>query len=256
MSSSSITIRSGHHHRLRAVAIREDCLILVLHGQKRLHTDSGVFNIQSGQALVIRRGSCVDLENIPSAHGIYLAKVLCFSEGSITQFAQSDVGIRYTQRAPAFEKIPFDIPLAACFHHACTALEDREQHSEKIQEHRVQEVLLALSGAGIVFAPSMQLTWADRVRRLVVSRVSENWDYERVAGVFHLSPSSLQRRLAQERCTLAACVRESRMEVAMSLLQNTDKPISVIAHTCGYSSASKFSAAFRQRFGTLPSQLR
>lgn len=256
MSSSFSTIRSGQHHVLRSVAIRQDCLILVLDGEKRLHTPQGVHSIAAGQALVITRGSHVDLENIPPKNGTYLAKVLSFSEASVTRFTQSDTGTPSRQRIPVFQKVPFRMPLAECFNHACKALEQREQHSEKIQEHRVQEVLLALSGEGIVFVPHVQLSWADRVRHLVAQRPSENWDCEHVARAFHLSPASLQRRLAEEKHSLAACVRESRMEAAMGLLQSTNKPIYDIAQTCGYRSVSKFSTAFRQRFGCLPSKLR
>jgi AraC-like DNA-binding protein len=135
-------------------------------------------------------------------------------------------------------------------------LEHHEGYGERIQEHRIQEVLLALSGVGVVFTPSAYLSWAERVQRLVAQRPAEPWDCEGVARIFHLSASSLQRRLAEENHSLAACVRESRMHTAMGLLQSTDRPIGDIAQACGYRSVSKFSAAFRQRFGTLPSGMR
>lgn len=256
MTSTSSAVRSGQHHRLRSVAIREDCLIWVIHGEKRLHTDQGVLSILAGQALAINRGSHIHLENIPPRHGTYLAKTLSFSEASITRFTQGDSGKPSSERTPFFQRIPLNLPLTEAFNHAWNALEEREHHTEKIQEHRVQEVLLALSGEGFIFMPSKQLSWTERVRRLVTQHPTENWDCKRVAQAFHLSPASLQRRMTKENHSLAACVRESRMETALSLLQSTDKPIYDIAHNCGYRSVSKFSTAFRQRFGSLPSQVR
>jgi transcriptional regulator GlxA family with amidase domain len=44
--------------------------------------------------------------------------------------------------------------------------------------------------------------------------------------------------------------------VAMSLLQGTSLQVSEIALRCGYDSHSRFTAAFRQRFGYPPSHLR
>ena len=256
MSSSFFTIHSRQHYRLRAVTVQADCLIVILNGEKRLHTQHGTYRVKAGQALAIARGSCVDLENIPSLQGVYLAKVLSFSEASIFRFTHGDVDASSKKWVSVFQKIAFHTSFAECFNHACKALEERHQYSEKIQEHRVQEVLLTLSGQGVEFAPITQLSWSARIRQLVSQRPSEHWDRKRVAQVFHLSPSSLQRRLAGEGKSLASCVRESRLEIAMGLLQSTQTPIYDIVQKCGYSSGSKFSIAFRKRYGVLPSQLR
>lgn len=42
----------------------------------------------------------------------------------------------------------------------------------------------------------------------------------------------------------------------MGLLQTTGLQVSEIAGRCGYESHSRFSAAFRERFGFAPSHLR
>ncbi|WP_226860676.1 helix-turn-helix transcriptional regulator [Dickeya dianthicola] len=67
---------------------------------------------------------------------------------------------------------------------------------------------------------------------------------------------TLNRRLSQEGNTIAACVRETRLEAAMALLQSSDRPVAAIALDVGYESHSKFTAAFRRRFGVVPSALR
>jgi hypothetical protein len=70
------------------------------------------------------------------------------------------------------------------------------------------------------------------------------------------SASTLQRRLGEEGESVSASVREVRLQVAMSLLQGTGLQVSEIALRCGYDSHSRFTAAFRQRFGYPPSHLR
>ena len=66
----------------------------------------------------------------------------------------------------------------------------------------------------------------------------------------------LQRRLAQEGETVSQCLRDVRLETALVLLQSSTLQVSEIAARCGYESHSRFSAAFRERFGFPPSQLR
>ncbi|MCA6997736.1 helix-turn-helix domain-containing protein [Dickeya solani] len=46
------------------------------------------------------------------------------------------------------------------------------------------------------------------------------------------------------------------MEAMMVLLQSSDRPVAAIALDVGYESHSKFTAAFRRRFGVVPSALR
>ena len=51
-------------------------------------------------------------------------------------------------------------------------------------------------------------------------------------------------------------MREARLLTAMALLQGSDLQVSEIAVRCGYQSHSRFTAAFRQRFGYAPTHLR
>jgi len=101
-----------------------------------------------------------------------------------------------------------------------------------------------------------ELTWAERVRRLVAQRPHAAWGVNELANSFHVSPSTLRRRLEQEGQTVSDCIREVRLETALLLLQSSTWSISEIAARAGYASHSRFSAAFRTRFGFAPSHLR
>lgn len=56
--------------------------------------------------------------------------------------------------------------------------------------------------------------------------------------------------------SIAAYVTQCRMTHAAKLLRSTDAPLSEIAHEVGYSSQSKFSAAFKKQHQILPSDYR
>lgn len=79
-----------------------------------------------------------------------------------------------------------------------------------------------------------------------------------------LSPSLLSRRLKTSQrqlerlfqkylgCTPSGYYQGLRMERARSLLKQTDLPITEIAVTCGFASASYFSTVYQRYFGLLP----
>ena len=56
--------------------------------------------------------------------------------------------------------------------------------------------------------------------------------------------------------SLAAHMKEHRMEKAASLLRETELSVAEIAGQVGYESQSKFTAAFKEQFGQLPKEYR
>ena len=55
--------------------------------------------------------------------------------------------------------------------------------------------------------------------------------------------------------TIFQYFRQKQMEQALRLLENSGKPIKDIANQMGYENAAKFSAAFKEHMGTLPSNI-
>ena len=80
---------------------------------------------------------------------------------------------------------------------------------------------------------------------------------EELARRFHMNPTTLKEVFrAVYGNSLAAHVREHRMELAASLLRETDLSILEIAHRVGYDSQSKFTAAFKSCYRMLPKDYR
>lgn len=128
--TSYFTIRTGQHYRLRCITLAQDCLVVIVSGEKRLHTPKGVQSIHAGDGLVIARGTSMDVENIPTKKQNYVARMLCFSEASISRFTQSDLGTPQRHKVPSFQKVTLSAPLIDCFDHTCKAWEQKPKKSK------------------------------------------------------------------------------------------------------------------------------
>jgi AraC-like DNA-binding protein len=248
-------IRTRVSHLVRTATVRDDAVGWVVSGRKRLSTPLGEARYASGQAFVLPRSTQWDMLNEPSSGGFYEARLISFSPQTVERFHERFGQFAATPCVQGCASTDADDSFVASFSHAWAALQDLDV-SDALREHRALEVMLLLAERGIVLAPLRELGWADRVHRLVSQRPHAAWPVDELARAFHLSTSTLQRRLGEEGTSASRCVREVRLEAAMALLQGTGLQVSEIAARCGYDSHSRFTAAFRQRFGYAPSHLR
>ena len=242
-------------HSVRTATVRDDLVGWVVEGRKRLVTPTGMHEFAAGQVFLISHATQWDMVNEPGPGGRYVAHILGFTPPMVEQFHDRFGQFAATAALQGCASSVADEAFTATMNHATAALQDSEA-SQAVREHRALEVLLLLAERGLVFAPTSELAWADRVRRLVGQRPQATWAVDDIAHAFHVSSSTLQRRLAQEGASVSQCVREVRLETALALLQGSTLQVSEIASRCGYDSHSRFSAAFRERFGFPPSHLR
>lgn len=97
----------------------------------------------------------------------------------------------------------------------------------------------------------------DRALREVVdylqAHLASNVTLDELSGVANLSKHHLLRQfkistgMPPHRYLIML-----RLERAAALLRTTDAPVQTIAHQCGYASASRFGAAFVQRYAVTP----
>ena len=80
---------------------------------------------------------------------------------------------------------------------------------------------------------------------------------EELARRYLMNPTTLKTVFKEVYgSSLAAHMKEHRMEKAASLLRETDLSVAEIAGQVGYESQSKFTAAFKEQFGRLPKEYR
>lgn len=254
-AASTHLIRTRVSHTVRTATIRDDLLGWVVSGRKRLSSPFGETHFAAGKVFLISRATQWDVINEAAPGGNYEARLISFAPPLVEQFLERFGQFAATPPLQGCAGTVADAAFASTFDHATAALGNPET-SAAVRDHRALEVLLLLAERGLVFAPSHGLSWADKVHRLVGQRPHANWTLDEVASAFHMSASTLQRRLADEEASVSRCVREARLEAAMGLLQGSSLQVSEIAARCGYASHSRFTAAFRQRFGYAPSHLR
>lgn len=253
--ASSILLNTTVSHQVRTSMVREDMIGFIRCGSKRLLRPNEEVRYQSGEFFLIARGTQWDMLNEVQPQGTYRAHIISFAPELIEQFHERYPQFSTFSTLTSCAKIRHDKNVEDAFQRAFLSLKNPEV-SPTLSEHRVFELLLLLAEQGWLFSRSSELSWSERVRRLVAQRPHASWSVKQLADSFHLSASSLQRRLENENCTLSDCVREVRLETGLLLLQSSSLAISEIAHRSGYASHSRFSAAFRERFGFPPSHLR
>lgn len=96
-----------------------------------------------------------------------------------------------------------------------------------------------------------------RAHDLLTQNLQQRVTIDALAKQLLINPSTLKTVFKQVYGnSIAAHIREHRMERAAELLQAGDMGMAQIAQQIGYESASKFSAEFRKHFGVLPSEYR
>jgi AraC-like DNA-binding protein len=79
---------------------------------------------------------------------------------------------------------------------------------------------------------------------------------EQVAEQFHLTPRTMQRRLADHGTRFQPLVDEVRLQLADQYLQDDRLPLTDIAELLGYSDQSAFTRAYRRWTGVTPHERR
>ncbi len=85
----------------------------------------------------------------------------------------------------------------------------------------------------------------------------ENFRSAQLSFSVNLSESQLYRKLkAVTNLSTAVFIRDVRLRSAKEMLQKTDKNISEVAYSCGFSNPDWFSKSFKEKFGYTPSDFR
>lgn len=242
---------AAQRYRLSTLTVPSDLLIAVVAGRKVLHTCGCAVTVQQGQGVMIARGTQWDVVNDPHGQRQYQAWALAFDEHLVHEFNQQ-VG-EQVRTVNAAEVLQLDDDLLDALQR--TLPSDRHP-SPALLRHRNLEVMLLLAEKGWCFAPTQTMSWPERIQRMVSQRPEKEWTVAALAEAFHMSESSLRRRLDDSQQTLAALVRDARLLVALGMLQTTEMSVGEVAQRCGWTSHSRFTAAFQQRWSVPPSVVR
>ncbi len=103
--------------------------------------------------------------------------------------------------------------------------------------------------------PCQEETLAQQIHRYLMTNLSKHITIDDLSRLFLVNPTTLKEEFkATYGLSIAAHMRNHRMEKAGKLLLEGNMSISQIAESVGYESASKFSAAFKAYYGVNPSK--
>ena len=247
-ASPSARMIALQRYRLQTMTVHQNILLFVRSGQKTLENAATRIIAGPGTGILVAQGTTWNVTNDPAGDHHYEALCLSLGGASHSTAPARPAGVPLIRTARTFA---VDALLQETVER--TFLADLPDF---LLSHRIQEVILILGARGLYLPPPRALDWASRVRALITQSPGENWTAETVAQTFHLSESTLRRRLAASSTTLAALIRETRLETALLLLQTSPHPVGEIARQCGWQSHSRFSAAFFSRWGVTPSSIR
>ena len=96
-----------------------------------------------------------------------------------------------------------------------------------------------------------------RVHNDLTSDLSRRVTIEELSKKYLMNSTTLKRVFKEVYGeTIAAHIKKHRMEAAATMLRKSRDDIAAIAQAVGYESQSRFSAAFRETYGVLPSEYR
>ena len=105
--------------------------------------------------------------------------------------------------------------------------------------------------------PLEQIETIRRVHDLLTEDLSSRITIEELSKRFLMNPSTMKELFrAVYGSSIAAHIKEHRMERAADLLKDTDQSMAEIANEVGYGSQSKFTAQFRKAYGLPPTEYR
>ena len=135
----------------------------------------------------------------------------------------------------------------------------------RLPYQRVKVLDLFLYLARTEFAPRNELTEyppeqvaiVREIHSQLLRHMERRSTIEELSKQYLINPTTLKSVFkAVYGASLAAHIKEHRMEQAAKMLRETDMSIAAIAQAVGYESQSKFTAAFKNRFAALPTAYR
>ncbi|MBN2609924.1 MAG: helix-turn-helix domain-containing protein, partial [Bacteroidales bacterium] len=251
-------INCRYKQRITEVPFLYPTLIILISGEKTIYFGNKEIQCFPGEFLAIPAPLKLDAVNIPDTHqGSFLAFYIYFDNLLIEQFCRFykfDESIKANNNSIHFEGNEL------LYSSICHLLEISQQTEpdDDFLKHRLMDVLLCLVKCcdSSHMLLSMSQKWSERIYSLLLSNPSRSWHVKNVCNHLRVSESTLRRNLRKENTDFRTIIDDVRMGIALSEVQFTNLSISAIALNCGYSSFSRFTSRFQQRFGTTPSQLR
>ncbi len=229
------------------VPITKPLLIVVLNGEKRLGQTNELV-CHAGDFIFLSNSPSIDMRNIPKDDE-YLALLIEFDW-------QDYNGLQATKIIKDNHIIgEITSGLAACLQQF---IESSLWAPAQVLSSRKRELLMFLSHSGYhdIFSLLANMQIKDKLHDIFIDAGFNQFSTADICRQLALSESTLRRKLNAEGTSLQKVKDNTRLSLALHLLQSSQLSIGIIADKCGYQSQSRFTNWFKKRFGLTPSELR
>lgn len=239
-----------------------DAIALMLPYQ-RVTTEFGTTTAEErGDRYVITWTDAAETHGLPTAHHRvenYFAACITFGRW-ITGSRENPAEIRFTRAAPA-DTAEYTRVFACPVHFGAgrneivlpqrvldLPLRDADPEVHRVMTGRVRQELSSYAARGGLL---------DQVRHAIRENMREQSpSLEAVAEQLALKPWTLRRRLKVENLDFTSLLDDVRKETAAEWLAGSDRTVSDIAASLGYSEQSAFNRAFKRWFNATPIEFR
>ena len=234
----------------------------VMEGRKIWHTAHGSYDLRQGSCVFVQKGACVVEQNFDSVFCIVLFFV---SDDFLYEVLKSKPGAvkmsdkKYQTVMPVNRNELLD----GFFYSMMPYFGNVREPDPSILELKFRELVLNISDdpANKEFH-SFITSLLNKPRSVSLQKVMEdnfcyNLKLEEYALLTNRSLSAFKRDFQKQfNSTPGKWLTEKRLNHAMHLLTNLDKPVSEASFESGFENPSHFSRAFRQYFGISPAAVK
>jgi AraC family transcriptional regulator, exoenzyme S synthesis regulatory protein ExsA len=237
-------------------------IVYVMEGRKIWHTSHGSYDLKEGSCVFVRKGACV----VEQFFDVRFCLVLFFIPDEFICEVLKSKSTPIHQTGKKYDPI-IDIDnseqVRAFFHSMMPHFESGRRPDQSLLELKFRELILTIADNPAnsellsYFCSLLQEPQAIVLQRVMEDNFCYNLKLEEFAKLSRRSLSAFKRDFQKSyNTTPGKWLMERRLNHARHLLTTLGKTVSETAFECGFESASHFSRAFRQRFGTTPASMK
>lgn len=248
--------------RFAAMWTNYNYLFYVVDGRKIFHTVDGVYDIQKGSCIFVRKGAVI----MEQLFDVGFCVVLFFiPDDFICSTLKHKLNLPSKQHVDHKPVISINTSdtLASFFTSMSFYYSTAKEPDNALLELKFKELILTIadsSGNAELLAYFCSLMHEPRplsLRRLMAENFCYNLKLEQFAILSNRSLSSFKRDFQEIfQTTPGKWLLEKRLLHAKNLLNNKNKSVSDIAFESGFESLAHFSRSYKSRFGVTPSMSR
>lgn len=230
-------------------------LIQVQSGTKIVMADDRPLRLDAGAYGLLPDYQPLTMENIPKAPQKYQTMALPVPR-QLFEDAYARMGsISVPSRPVAASTSRLPEEAAALFEYCCQP-GNLAKLPGAIAKARLMELITWFALCGAVLGQNQSPRFEDRLRQMIEGDPAFDWTLGQAARSFNMSEATLRRKLAAEGTGFSEILSDTRMILALGLIQTTSLPMAQVAFEVGYDSPSQFAARFKERFGVNPRHVR